>query len=186
MWRHLPLNDVHPTAQLAAEASEAAAAQGKFWEMYDTLLAHQEALSMRDLVRYARELDLDIERFTDELRRREYTPRVSEDVASADESAVSGTPTFFINGRRHYGVYDINTLTERYAPPRTEPSSSSPPHQASAAQDWMVAQCGAGDPRGLVTPPMVESPHSRPGSRVSISCSSHPLPSGSSKEAHVK
>jgi len=112
VWRHLPLNDVHPTAQLAAEASEAAAAQGKFWEMYDTLLAHQDALSMRDLVGYAKELDLDVERFTDELRRREYTPRVSEDVASADESAVSGTPTFFINGRRHYGVYDINTLTD--------------------------------------------------------------------------
>ncbi|HEY4829142.1 MAG TPA: Na+/H+ antiporter NhaA, partial [Solirubrobacteraceae bacterium] len=106
VWRHLPLNDVHPTAQLAAEASEAAAAQGKFWEMYDTLLRHQEELSMRDLVRYARELDLDVDRFTDELRRREYTPRVSEDVASADESGVTGTPTFFINGRRHYGVYD--------------------------------------------------------------------------------
>ena len=112
VWRHLPLNDVHPTAQLAAEASEAAAAQGKFWEMYDTLLRHQEELSMRDLVRYARELDLDVDRFTDELRRREYTPRVSEDVASADESGVTGTPTFFINGRRHYGVYDINTLTD--------------------------------------------------------------------------
>ena len=112
VWRHLPLNDVHPTAQLAAEASEAAAAQGKFWEMYDTLLRHQAALSMRDLVRYARGLDLDIDRFTDELRRREHVPRVSEDVASADESAVSGTPTFFINGRRHYGVYDINTLTD--------------------------------------------------------------------------
>ena len=112
VWRHLPLNDVHPTAQLAAEASEAAAAQGKFWEMYDTVLRHQDALSMRDLVNYARGLDLDVDRFTDELRRREYAPRVSEDVASADESAVTGTPTFFINGRRHYGVYDINTLTD--------------------------------------------------------------------------
>jgi Na+/H+ antiporter NhaA len=119
VWRHLPLNDVHPTAQLAAEASEAAAAQGKFWEMYDTLLRHQEALSMRDLVRYARDLELDIDRFTDELRRREHTPRVSEDVASADESAVSGTPTFFINGRRHYGVYDINTLTDEVRAAKT-------------------------------------------------------------------
>jgi Na+/H+ antiporter NhaA len=112
VWRHLPLNDVHPSAQLAAEASEAAAAQGKFWEMYDTVLRHQDALSMRDLVNYARGLDLDVDRFTDELRRREYAPRVSEDVASADESAVTGTPTFFINGRRHYGVYDITTLTD--------------------------------------------------------------------------
>jgi Na+/H+ antiporter NhaA len=112
VWRHLPLNDVHPSAQLAAEASEAAAAQGKFWEMYDTVLRHQDALSMRDLVNYARGLDLDVDRFTDELRRRECAPRVSEDVATADESAVTGTPTFFINGRRHYGVYDITTLTD--------------------------------------------------------------------------
>jgi Na+/H+ antiporter NhaA len=119
VWRHLPLNDVHPTAQLAAEASEAAATQGKFWEMYDILLAHQEALSMRDLVQYAKELDLDVDRFSDELRRREYVPRVSEDVTSADESGVSGTPTFFINGRRHYGVYDINTLTDEVRAAKT-------------------------------------------------------------------
>ena len=112
VWRHLPLNDVHPSAQLAAEASEAAAAQGKFWEMYDILLAHQSALAPRDLSAYATQLGLDVDRFKDELHRREYAQRVSEDVASADESGVSGTPTFFINGRRHYGVYDIETLTD--------------------------------------------------------------------------
>jgi protein-disulfide isomerase len=112
VWRHLPLQDVHPYAQLAAEASEAAAAQGKFWDMYDVLLAADADLSMRGLVRYATDLGLEVERFTEELRRRQYATRVSEDVASADESGVSGTPTFFINGRRHYGVYDINTLTE--------------------------------------------------------------------------
>jgi Na+/H+ antiporter NhaA len=119
VWRHLPLNDVHPMAQLAAEASEAAAAQGKFWEMYDTLLHHQEALSTRDLARYANDLDLDLDRFRDDLRRREYGPRISEDVASADESGVSGTPTFFINGRRHYGVYDIDTLTDEVRAAKT-------------------------------------------------------------------
>jgi Na+/H+ antiporter NhaA len=112
VWRHLPLNDVHPSAQLAAEASEAAAAQGHFWDMYDRLLSHQGELSPRDLVRHAGDLGLDVERFRDELRRREYAARVSEDVASADESGVSGTPTFFINGRRHYGVYDLGALTE--------------------------------------------------------------------------
>jgi len=112
VWRHLPLNDVHPSAQLAAEASEAAAAQGRFWEMYDILLGHQGELTPRDLARYASDLSLDVDRFRDEVRRREYAQRVSEDVASADESGVSGTPTFFINGRRHYGVYDIDTLTE--------------------------------------------------------------------------
>jgi predicted DsbA family dithiol-disulfide isomerase len=79
--------------------------------MYDTLLSHQGALTMRDLLGYARELGLDVERFRDELRRRVYAPRVADDVASADESGVSGTPTFFINGRRHYGVYDIDALT---------------------------------------------------------------------------
>ncbi len=111
VWRHLPLNDVHPDAQLAAEAAEAAAAQGRFWEMYDTLLSHQDALHPRDLVAHAQRLGLDTERFIDDLRRHEHASRIREDVASADESGVSGTPTFFINGRRHYGVYDVATLT---------------------------------------------------------------------------
>ena len=106
VWRHLPLNDVHPNAQLAAEAAEAAAAQGAFWEMHDKLLAHQDELTPTDLGRYAEELGLDVDRFWDELRRREYAPRVAEDVASADASGVSGTPTFFINGSRHRGAYD--------------------------------------------------------------------------------
>jgi protein-disulfide isomerase len=112
VWRHLPLNDVHPSAQFAAEASEAAAAQSRFWDMHDRLLAHEGTFTMRHLTDYARELGLDGERFFDELRRREYAARVSEDVATADESGVSGTPTFFINGRRHYGVYDIAALTD--------------------------------------------------------------------------
>ena len=111
VWRHLPLNDVHPNAQLASEAAEAASAQGKFWEMYDLLLAHQGKLRLDDLEGYARELGLDVERFLGEMRRREYVERVREDVASADESGVTGTPTFFINGRRHHGVYDIETLS---------------------------------------------------------------------------
>jgi Na+/H+ antiporter NhaA len=112
VWRHLPLNDVHPRAQLAAEASEAAAAQGQFWEMYDTLLSNQDALGLSDLAGYAEQLGLDGERFLDELHQRKHARRVTADVATADESGVSGTPTFFINGRRHYGVYDLDTLTE--------------------------------------------------------------------------
>ena len=111
VWRHLPLNDVHQHAQLAAEASEAAAAQGKFWEMYDLLLSRQDALTARDLVGYAAELGLDVERFRKALRKQEFADRVAEDVESADESGVSGTPTFFINGLRHYGAYDIPTLS---------------------------------------------------------------------------
>ena len=111
VWRHLPLNDVHPHTQMAAEASEAAAEQGAFWEMYDKLLAHQDALEEDDLIGYARQLSLDVDRFRDELERHEAAPRIAEDVDSADLSGVSGTPTFFVNGRRHYGAYDIDTLT---------------------------------------------------------------------------
>ncbi|MFI5037366.1 MAG: Na+/H+ antiporter NhaA, partial [Solirubrobacterales bacterium] len=110
VWRHLPLTDVHASAQLAAEAVEAAAAQGSFWEMYDALLAHQDALAPQDIGRIAQALGLDVDRFWEELRRHEYAPRIAEDVASADSSGVSGTPTFFINARRHHGAYDIDTL----------------------------------------------------------------------------
>ncbi len=111
VYRHLPLTDVHPNAQLAAEAAEAASAQGAFWEMHDRLLAAQDALGPADLHRHAAELDLDVDRFAEDLRRRRHAGRVAEDVRSADESGVSGTPTFFVNGRRHQGVYDIATLT---------------------------------------------------------------------------
>jgi Na+/H+ antiporter NhaA len=111
VWRHLPLNDVHPNTQLAAEAAEAAADQGAFWEMYDLLLAHQDALRADDLIAYAEQLGLDVERFTDDLRRHAGAARVAEDVDSADLSGVTGTPTFFVNGRRHYGAYDIATLS---------------------------------------------------------------------------
>jgi Na+/H+ antiporter NhaA len=111
VWRHLPLNDVHSSAQLAAEGVEAAAAQGSFWEMYDALLAHQDALTLQDISRVANDLGLDLDRFWEDVRRHEYAPRVAEDVASADSSGVSGTPTFFINGRRHQGAYDIDTLS---------------------------------------------------------------------------
>ncbi len=111
VWRHLPLSDVHPNAQMAAEASEAAAEQGAFWDMYDLLLSHQDELSPRDLRRYAEELGLDVERFREDVRQRSHAARVSADVASADASGVSGTPTFFVNGRRHRGAYDVETLT---------------------------------------------------------------------------
>jgi protein-disulfide isomerase len=110
VWRHLPLTDVHPQAQLAAEASEAAAAQDAFWPMHDLLLDHQDKLRLRDLLRYAGELGLDLDRFQDDLRRRAHEARVAQDVESADLSGVSGTPTFFINGQRHYGAFDLASL----------------------------------------------------------------------------
>jgi Na+/H+ antiporter NhaA len=111
VWRHLPLNDVHPNAQMAAEAAEAAAAQGAFWEMHDRLLNHQDELTPGDLARYAAEIELDVDRFVEELRRHDHAGRIDDDVATADASAVAGTPSFFINGRRHTGSYDVTTLS---------------------------------------------------------------------------
>jgi Na+/H+ antiporter NhaA len=112
VFRHLPLSDVHPHAQLAAEATEAAAAQGKFWELHDVLFEHQGELTGRDLLRYAEELGLDVGEFHKELKRHEHASRIARDVESAELSGVSGTPTFFINGQRHHGAYDIATLTK--------------------------------------------------------------------------
>jgi Na+/H+ antiporter NhaA len=111
VWRHLPLADVHPRAQLASEAAEAASAQDAFWPMYDRLLSSQSELKPEDLVGHARSLGLDAGRFTDELRRHVYAPRIAEDVDDADRSGVSGTPTFFVNGQRHHGAYDVATLS---------------------------------------------------------------------------
>jgi protein-disulfide isomerase len=111
VFRHLPLADVHEHAELAAEATEAAAAQGRFWEMHDVLLANQGALTLEHLLAYARELGLDVERFSADLTSRRHALRVTRDIASAEESGVAGTPTFFINGRRHHGPYDLDSLT---------------------------------------------------------------------------
>ncbi len=119
VWRHLPLNDVHPHAQTAAEAAEAAAAQGEFWAMHDTLLGHQDELTLPALRGDAERLGLDVERFWEELRHREYAQRIDDDVATADSSEVAGTPTFFINGRRHHGAYDVASLTAAVSASRT-------------------------------------------------------------------
>ena len=111
VFRHLPLADVHPRAQLAAEAAEASADQGAFWQMHDLLFEHQDALEPKHLISYARQLELDVDRFTEQLRRHEHAGRIASDVDDADLSGVSGTPTFFVNGLRHQGAYDIETLT---------------------------------------------------------------------------
>jgi Na+/H+ antiporter NhaA len=112
VWRHLPLTDVHPHAQMAAEAAEAAASQGAFWEMHDLLFGHQDALTMRDLLGYAGSLGLDTQRFRSELSTHAGAARVRQDTDSADLSGVSGTPTFFVNGQRHHGAYDIESLSK--------------------------------------------------------------------------
>jgi protein-disulfide isomerase len=110
VFRHFPLTTVHPHAQHAAEAAEAAEAQGKFWEMHYVLFEHQHALNPDDLVRYAAALGLDLSQFTSELARHVYAPRVREDFMSGVRSGVNGTPSFFINGVRHDGSSDFETL----------------------------------------------------------------------------
>ncbi|HJR86026.1 MAG TPA: Na+/H+ antiporter NhaA [Acidimicrobiia bacterium] len=112
VFRHLPLDEVHDHARLASEAAEVAGAQGRFWEMHDTLFAHQDALREDDLITYAAQLGLDVDRFASDLQHRRYALRVERDIASADDSGAAGTPTFFINGRRHRGGHDLGSLTE--------------------------------------------------------------------------
>ncbi|MFE5792922.1 Na+/H+ antiporter NhaA [Streptomyces sp. NPDC056503] len=111
VWRHLPLTDVHVHARLAAEAAEAAALQGRYWQMHDLLISHQNALDIEDLRAYATRIGLDADRFERDLEDRRGAARVAGDVESADLSGVAGTPTFFVNGRRHHGAYDIDALT---------------------------------------------------------------------------
>jgi NhaA family Na+:H+ antiporter len=111
--RHLPLSDLHPRAQLAAEAAEAAGAQGRFWEMHDRLFAHQDALDPDDLLAHAAALGLDLDRFAEDLREGVHAFRVREDVVSAEASGAGGTPTFYVGGRQHSGAYDTESLARR-------------------------------------------------------------------------
>jgi protein-disulfide isomerase len=110
VFRNFPLSEMHPHAENAAEAAEAAGAQGKFWEMHDMLYENQAALEPEDLVRYAQALHLDARRFVKEISEHLYAERVREDFGSGVRSGVNGTPTFFINGVRHDGPFDLASL----------------------------------------------------------------------------
>jgi protein-disulfide isomerase len=112
VFRNFPLAQLHPHAQHAAEAAEAAAVQGKFWEMHDALFEHQRALDDAHLVGLARTLELDVPRFSAELTAHAHQRRVRDDFMSGVRSGVNGTPTFFINGRRHDDSWDIETLRD--------------------------------------------------------------------------
>ena len=109
-FRHFPLTQIHPHAQLAAEAAEAAGQQDRFWEMHELLFAHQDRLTPRDLIGYASSLGLDLHRFAVDLETHAHAPRVREDFMSGIRSGVNGTPTFFANGVRHNGGYDLGSL----------------------------------------------------------------------------
>jgi protein-disulfide isomerase len=110
VFRNFPLSTVHPHAQQAAEAAETAGTQGKFWEMHDTLFEHQRALDTPSLLQYAQSLGVNVEQFERDLLSQTVAERVREDFLSGIRSGVNGTPTFFINGRRHEGSYDRETL----------------------------------------------------------------------------
>ena len=110
VFRNFPLTNIHPHAELAAEAAEAAAAQRKFWEMHDALYENQNALEEEDLAEYANDLSLDADKLLEEIESGAYTGRVREDFQSGVRSGVNGTPTFFINGVRYDGAYDAESL----------------------------------------------------------------------------
>jgi protein-disulfide isomerase len=113
VFRYYPLSGIHPHAQQAAEAAEAAGAQDRFWEMHDILFANQHALAVKDLYRYADQLSLDTERFRSELKHRTYEDRVREDFRRGVENGVYGTPGLFINGIRYDGGLDLKSLLAR-------------------------------------------------------------------------
>jgi protein-disulfide isomerase len=109
-FRNFPLSEIHPNALSAALAAEAAARQGKFWKMHDLILENQRGLSIEKLTALAESLNLDIDQFSRDMELPELTERVQEDFMSGVRSGVNGTPTFFVNGHRHDGPHDFNSL----------------------------------------------------------------------------
>jgi protein-disulfide isomerase len=136
VFRHMPLTQVHPMAQLAAEAAEAAGAQGKFWPMHDAIYENQDLLSPALLMRLGQRLGLDMERFSDDVASHRFRPRVREDFMSAVRSGAAGTPSFFIDGEPYEGSFDDESLIEalRFAarahPPHVTKGRHAPPPRA--------------------------------------------------------
>jgi protein-disulfide isomerase len=114
-FRHFPLSEVHPHAKLAAEAAEAAGAQGRFWQMHELLFANQHALMPAHLLTYAAAIRIDVARFTADLEQHRYSAVVREHFLSGLRSGVNGTPAFFVNGLRHDGGYDVQSLLSAVA-----------------------------------------------------------------------
>ena len=110
VFRNFPLTQIHPHAQHAAEAAEASAGQGKFWEMHDYLFEHQQVLDDVHLATYANKLALDAHKFSQDMSKHTYAARIHEDLLSGEQSGVEGTPTFFINGVRYDDSWDLETL----------------------------------------------------------------------------
>jgi protein-disulfide isomerase len=110
VFRNFPITQIHPHAQHAAEAAESAAAQNKFWEMHDHLYEHQQALEDNHLEKYANKLGLDLAQFNHDMSSHAHAQRIREDFLSGVRSGVNGTPTFYINGTRYDGSWDLETL----------------------------------------------------------------------------
>jgi protein-disulfide isomerase len=110
VFRNMPLSEIHPYAELAAEAAEAAAAQGKFWEMHDALYEHQDELGPDLVTTLAKRLRLDTSRFEDDLVSRRFLDHVKRDFMGGVRSGVNGTPTFFVDGMRYDGILDEQSL----------------------------------------------------------------------------
>ena len=131
VFRHLPLPDIHPHAVIAAEAAEAAAAQGEFWHMAATLFAHHHELDPARIEELAAEAGLDQDRFRADLHTRRHALRIERDIASADDSGAAGTPTLFVNGHRYTGPVETPALARilsdaRAAAIRTKTSRAEP------------------------------------------------------------
>ena len=141
-FRHFPLSQVHPHAWHAAEVAEAAASQGKFWEMHDTLFARQDALEDADLLKYAAELSLEPDRVSRALAGHEYARRVEEDQKSGLDSGVSGTPTFYIDGTRYDGSVALRDMLAaiRQLHPDLEPGDPAATNPRIPRVRWPRAQ----------------------------------------------
>ena len=165
VFRHLPLPDVHPRSELAAEAVEAAAAQGAFWPMHARLFAHQDQLDAADLVEHAAEVGLDVERFTRDLGSGAFAELVRKHVRSAEASGAEGTPTFFANGRRVVGRYDEQALAAALTggrpapPPPPEPApGAGAPTPGARGLPALGKMRTAGEPAPLVLEGLEETP----------------------------
>jgi protein-disulfide isomerase len=112
VFRHFPITTIHPLAEPAAEAAEAAGAQGKFWPMHDWIYEHQDAIAPPELVAAAGRLGLDVEAFAADVTAHRHEKKIREDFLSGVRSGVNGTPTFFVNGVRHDGGYDLESLLD--------------------------------------------------------------------------
>src|SRR5438105_1628860 len=125
-FRHFPLEEIHPHARAASAAAEAADAQGQFWAMHEYLFEHQDALEDADLQRYAIELGLDAARFDRDRTSSATASRIDRDLASGEQRGVPGTPTFFVNGVRHHGSYDVKSLRASITAQLAQSTESAP------------------------------------------------------------